>query len=136
MSQVSPPYEVPLRIEEGDIDGQGHVNNVVYVRWVQEAAVAHWSVLAPPEEQEAVAWVLVRHEIDYKAAAFPGDEVFARTWVGVASGLTFERHVEILRGPEEKLLAKSRTLWAPISTKTGRPTRVSPGLRALFSLPG
>ena len=82
-----------------------------------------------------VAWVLRRHEIDYHAPAMPRDEIVARTWVGVAEGLTFERHVEILRASDRKVLARSRTLWCPINVVTGRVTRVSPELRALFSVP-
>jgi acyl-CoA thioester hydrolase len=132
---VPEPYEHPLTIAPTDIDGLGHVNNTVYVRWVQEAATAHWLHLAPDEDTAQVAWVLRRHEIDYRAPALPEDEVVARTWVGTAEGLTFERHVEILRASDRKVLAVSRTLWCPINIATGRPTRVRPELRALFSTP-
>lgn len=128
------PYEHPLEITHADIDGLGHVNNTVYVRWVQEAATAHWMHLARDEDLAQVAWVLRRHEIDYHAPAMPRDEIIARTWVGSAEGLTFERHVEILRASDRKVLARSRTLWCPINVVTGRVTRVSPELRALFSV--
>lgn len=126
-------FELPREIVPDDIDGLGHVNNVVYLRWVQDAAAAHWSSAASPEQQAAVAWVAVRHEIDYKHAARPGDGIVARTWVGTADSHRFERHTEIVRTADGKLLAKARTLWCPINRATGRLTRVSDEVRERFS---
>jgi len=111
------------------------VNNTVYLRWVQEAAVTHWRTLAPADDQAKVYWVVLRHEIDYRQAARLGDEVIARTWVGGASRLKFERHTEILRAGDAVLLAKAVTLWCPIDAGTGRPSAVSPAVRAIFSAP-
>jgi acyl-CoA thioester hydrolase len=128
------PYELSLRVRNEDIDELGHVNNTVYLRWVQEAATAHWRALAPAEALATIAWVVLRHEIDYKAPALRHDELKARTWVGSATGITFERHTEILRAEDQRLLARARTLWCPISTRTGRPHRVSAELRAQFSV--
>ncbi len=110
-----------------------HVNNTVYLRWVQDVATSHWRAVAAAEAQTAFVWVVLRHEIDYKAPGFLGDEVLLRTWVGEASRLTFERHTQIMRRHDEQLLAQARTLWCPISTTTGRPARVSEELRAQFS---
>jgi acyl-CoA thioester hydrolase len=118
---------------ESDIDEQGHVNNVVYLRWAQDAAIAHWLVLAPVELQTNVGWVALRHEIDYKAPGFLNDDLRVRTWVGTVKGLSFERHTQIVRARDEQLLAQARTLWCPIDPATGRPKRVSAELRALFS---
>jgi acyl-CoA thioester hydrolase len=126
-------HELPLVAEEGDIDELGHVNNIVYLRWVQDAAVAHWRALAPPEAQAAVAWVVLRHEIDYSWAAMLGDELLARTWVGVAEGLSFERHTEIVRRRDGRVLARARTVWCPVDIRSGRPRRVTDDLRLLFS---
>ena len=71
-----------------DIDEQNHVNNTVYLRWVQEVATMHWRTVASTDAQENIGWVVLRHEIDYKAAACLGDEVVLRTWVGKATRLT------------------------------------------------
>ncbi len=60
-----------------DMDLFGHVNNVAYVRWVQEAASAHWEALATAQEREIYGWILVRHELDYKKQAFENDEITA-----------------------------------------------------------
>jgi acyl-CoA thioester hydrolase len=117
----------------GDIDEQNHVNNTVYLRWVQDVAVAHWRALARPEAQEAIGWVVLRHEIDYKAPATLGDEIVLRTWVGKATRLTFERFTEIHRKSQRQLLSTARTLWCPINTQTRRPVRVPAEVRAQFS---
>jgi acyl-CoA thioester hydrolase len=117
-----------------DIDELGHVNNTVYLRWVQEVATAHWRALAAPEAQAQIYWVVLRHEIDYKMPALPDDEIRLRTWVGTATRLTFERHTEICRAGDGELLARARTLWCPMNSGTGRPTRVPAEVRAQFSI--
>lgn len=128
-------FEREIAVAPSDIDELGHVNNVVYVRWVQEIATAHWRAAASAEAQDALAWVAVRHEIDYKHPAMPGDVIRARTWVGTAEATRFERHTELLRARDGRLLAKARTIWAPISRVTGRVTRVADDVRATFSVP-
>jgi len=125
---------VPIVVEPADIDELGHVNNVTYLRWVQDAAVAHWRARAPAADQSRLFWVVVRHEIDYKQPARLGDAIIARTWVGAASRLKFERHTEVLREADGRLLARARTLWCPIDTATGRPAAVSQEVRASFSV--
>ena len=127
-------FELPIEIRPGDIDRLGHVNNVVYLGWIQDAAIAHWRVLATPEQQAEVAWVVVRHEIDYKRPARLGDRIVARTWVGPATHNTFERRTEILRASDRKVVAQARTLWCPIDPHTGRPVQVSGDIRARFSV--
>ena len=117
-----------------DIDELGHVNNIVYVRWVQEVAIAHWKATAPAAAQEELMWIILRHEIDYRQAAYSGNAILLRTWVGAASRLKFERHTEILRAADHTVLAKALTIWCPIDIHSGRPTTVSPAVRALFSL--
>lgn len=126
-------FEQTLRVGPEDLDEQAHVNNVVYVRWVQDAATAHWLALAPPAARAELAWVALRHEIDYLRPALLGDELVVRTTVGHAERLTFERHTEIRRPRDGQLLVRSRTLWCPVDPRTGRPRRVTPEVRALFS---
>ena len=134
MSPVIERFDLPIEIVPDDIDGLGHVNNVVYVRWVQDVAIAHWTSAATIEQQAAVAWVAIRHEIDYKHPAMLGDAILARTWVGSADAHRFERHTEIVRARDNKLLSRARTLWCPISRSSGRITRVSNEIRARFSV--
>jgi acyl-CoA thioester hydrolase len=126
-------FEMKIRVAAEDIDEQDHVNNMVYLRWVQDVAVAHWRALAPEEAQREIRWVVVRHEIDYKASGCVDDEIVLRTWVGEATRLRFERLTEILRASDQRLLAKARTVWVPINVTNGKPTRVSPEVRERFS---
>lgn len=130
----STPFEISVSVMTDDIDGQNHVNNTVYLRWVQEVATAHWQAIASSEAQESIGWVVLRHEIDYKAPACLGDEVLLRTWVGKATRLIFERFTEILRSSDNQLLSKARTLWCPINAQTGRPVRVPLEVREQFSI--
>jgi acyl-CoA thioester hydrolase len=135
MSHAAEPYELPIDVQPEDIDELGHVNNVTYLRWVQEAATAHWRAVAAPADQEQLYWVVVRHEIDYLHPAMPGDRIVARTWVGAATRIKFDRHTELLRERDRKPLARARTVWCPIDARTGKPTTVSAEVRAVFSIP-
>jgi acyl-CoA thioester hydrolase len=127
------PFELSFPVVSDDIDFLGHVNNVVYLRWVQDVAIAHWRELATAQEQATLLWVVVRHEIDYKRPAFLGDTVLARTWVGEAQRRNFERHTELLREADGRLLAKARTFWRPIDKATRKAVAVDEVLRARFS---
>ena len=126
-------FEMIVSVLPGDIDEQNHVNNTVYLRWVQDVATAHWRAITSREAQDTIGWIVLRHEIEYKAPATLGDEVVLRTWVGKATRLTFERFTEIRRKSEGRLLSNARTLWCPINAQTGRPMRVSAEVRAQFS---
>lgn len=126
-------FEETVVVQQADLDERAHVNNVVYVRWVQEIATAHWRALASAAAQAEIAWVALRHEIDYLAPAVLGDELVLRTWVGVAERLTFERFTEIRRADDGRVIARARTLWCPVDMRTGRPRRPDADVRALFS---
>lgn len=107
-----------------DIDANGHVNNVVYLRWAQEMAIAHWALRAPPDEQSRWAWIVVRHEVDYRRALLPGETAQARTWVDTeAEGPRFGRYVRI-DGPDGAMCAQAYTTWVLVDAATGRPKRV------------
>jgi len=134
MSTVD-PFELPLHVQPSDIDEIGHVNNVTYLRWIQEVAIAHWESTADAATRAELSWVVVRHEIDYLQSAYLSDALIARTWVGPATRLRFERNTEILRSADRKVLARARSLWCPFSTRTGKPTAVSAEVRQRFSLP-
>ena len=121
----SPIFEAILTAAPEHIDELDHVNNAVWVQWIQDVAVAHWRSLAAPEHDEAYFWVVVRHEIDYLRPAFEGDRVTARTWIdaddpGARDSI---RHMEFT-GPDGKLLVRARTQWAIIDKAAGRPVRV------------
>ena len=138
MPHPPPPpnaFTLEVRVADADLDEQRHVNNVVYLRWVQEVAVAHWEALSSPAQRAELAWVALRHEIDYLAPGALGDALVLRTWVGPAEGLAFERLTEVLRPRDGRVLARARTLWCPVDARTGRPRRVGADVRALVSRP-
>jgi acyl-CoA thioester hydrolase len=114
------------------IDELGHVNNAVWVQWMERVAVAHWEALADPAHKDAYYWVVVRHEIEYLRAAHEGDAITARTWVGEApKGARFDRFVEFT-GANGKLCVRAKTQWAIIDKAAGRPIRVPPEVVAPF----
>lgn len=115
----------------GDIDELGHVNNAVWVRWVQDMATAHWQAAALPEHIAAYVWVVVRHEIDFLGNIRDGELVDARTWVGEApKGAKFDRHVEFAR--DGRVIVRARTTWAIIDKATGRILRVPKEVASRF----
>jgi len=117
-------------VTKSEIDEQGHVNNVAFVRWIQDVAVAHWQSAANIEQQAKFSWVVVRHEIDYKKQAFENEKVTATTWVGEPTRISWERLTEITRG--EDLLVKARSVWCLIDRETLKPTRITSELKKLF----
>ena len=135
MPPAAERFDLSITVQPEDIDLLGHVNNVVYLRWVQDVAIAHWEASAPDEARRRLFWVVTRHEIDYKRPAFLGDALVVRTWVGAASRRDFARHTEILRAADGKLLAAARTVWCPMARETGRPTDVDEAVRLRFSVP-
>jgi len=135
MQPAAEIFQICFQVPPADIDNMQHVNNVAYVRWVQDVAVAHWRHLATPAEQQQWLWIVIRHEIDYKRPAVLGDEIVAKTWVGSARGLKFQRHTEIVRARDGVLLAKALSIWCPLDAQTRRPTLLSDDIRRRFSVP-
>lgn len=125
----------PLAVRADDIDQLGHVNNVAFVRYVQEAAVAHWTSVAPPELRDGFTWVVRKHELEYLKPGLPGDALEARTWVGEPAGATWERFTEVSKasGP---VLVTARTVWVLLDAATGRPRRVDPRMVAALAAGG
>ena len=127
------PYEMEINILPEDIDQLGHVNNVVYLKWVQEVATAHWYASATKEQKSSLLWVVAKHEIKYKRPAFVEDIVIARTWIGKAKYRFFQRHTDLLRKSDRKRLAKAVTLWTPVDMNTRIPITVGSDIYEMFS---
>jgi acyl-CoA thioester hydrolase len=125
-------FELSITVDPADIDDLGHVNNVVYLRWVQEVAKAHWQSVAAAEHVERLGWVVTRHELDYKSPAFLGDALIARTWIGESAPLTCERFVEISRPKDSRVLVMARSIWVPVDRASGKPKRIGQEVLAPF----
>jgi acyl-CoA thioester hydrolase len=106
-----------------EIDANGHVNNVVYLAWAQQIAVAHWEGGTTAEERAPFSWVARRHEIDYRRELRPDETATARTWVGELHGPRFTRLVRI-DGPDGRMCAQTRTDWVLIDVDSRKPVRV------------
>ncbi|KTF67988.1 acyl-CoA thioesterase [Sphingomonas sp. HT-1] len=107
-----------------DIDELGHVNNAVWVAWIQDIAVAHWNARATEAERDACVWVVTRHEIDYRGNLRAGEQVTAETWIpDPPRGARFNRHVQFLSG-DGKVLVAAVTSWALLDRASGRLMRV------------
>ena len=125
-------FRTRLEITPEDIDANGHVNNVVYLRWIQDVATAHWSARVSETERKPWSWVALRHEIDYRRALKLGDGVEVCTWVGDVEGARFARFV-LIEGPSGPA-AQSRTDWCLVDAATMKPARVPPALVQPFVL--
>ena len=117
----------------GDIDELGHVNNIVYLRWVQDVATAHWQARARAADIGRYVWVVTRHEIDYLRPVLEGETVTVTTWVGTPKGARFDRYVAIT-GADARPRARAVTIWALIDTGTARVIRVPAEVAAPFLL--
>lgn len=118
-----------------DIDELGHVNNTVWVRWVQDIATAHWRAVAAPEHVAAYVWVVTRHEIDYRGNVAEGARVRGETWIpGEPKGARFDRCVEF-RDDAGKVLVSVRSTWAMLDKARGRLLRIRPEVAAPFLAP-
>ncbi len=129
---MSTPFEMRFIARSEDIDIMGHVNNAVWVRWMEAIATAHWQALAPAEAQANYAWVVTRHEIDYRGNVREGEAVIAQTRVGdPPRGARFDRLVEF-KGEDGTLKVSARTTWAMIHIESQRLMRVPADLAAIF----
>ena len=125
-------FTLSITAQPEDIDELGHVNNAVWVRWIQDMATAHWQAVAPQDAIDRYIWVVTRHEIDYRGNVCAGDIVTGRTWISEPpKGARFWRNVSFA-GPHGKVKVAAKTNWAIIERATGRPVRVPADLAKLF----
>ncbi len=117
------------------IDENGHVNNAVWVRWMEQVATAHWLRDARPEDVAAFAWVVTRHEIDYRGNIREGEAVTCLTEIREGpSGARFDRHFTFTDGTG-KAVVRAKTTWAMVDRHTGRVLRVPAEVTAPFVSP-
>ena len=125
-------FSVAITAGPEDIDELGHVNNAVWVKWIQDVAVAHWTAVAPREHQQAYFWVVTRHEIDYRGNVQQGETVTGETWVPEPpKGARFDRYMRFT-GSDGKVKVEAKTTWAMVEQATGRIARVPAEVAAPF----
>lgn len=122
-----------------DIDDLQHVSNLSYLRWVQDVAVAHservgWDYEA--YQRLGAVFVVRRHEIDYLAPAFEGEELELVTWIESLKAASSVRRTRIERVADAREVVRASTLWAMVAADTGRPTRIAQEIRDAFPIRG
>jgi acyl-CoA thioester hydrolase len=123
-------HNYPIRVAAGDIDFMGHVNNANYLTWVQEAVLAHWRSIAPPQAVAEHLWIALKHEITYRRPAFLDDEVIATVVLERVQGARAFYDTVIKRG--EEVLAEVKSSWCCVAADTLRPARIARDVAAKF----
>jgi acyl-CoA thioester hydrolase len=128
-------YEV--EVSAAAIDGNGHANNVEYLRWMQEAAWSHSDAAGctAATRSAGATWVVRSHHVEYLRPAFAGDRVEVRTWVADFRRAFSLRKYELVRRGDGAVLARGETNWAFVDAGSGRPRSIPDLIRALFEVP-
>lgn len=117
------PHRYAIGIEPADIDFMGHVNNAIYLKWVQAAVLSHWRKIAPAEAVARHLWVALKHEITYRRPAFLEDQVNATVLLKKVEGARAFYETIIRRG--EDVLAEVQSSWCCLDAETLRPSRLA-----------
>ena len=133
---VSSVYSKNFLIPKSAIDENGHVNNVEYVRWMQDIAIEHYAAIGGVNlmQLSGATWVVREHKIEYLLPAFAGEEIEIRTWVENVRRVRSLRKYEFVRKSDGKLLVQGETDWVFVDAKTGMPLAIPPEVSELFSL--
>ncbi|MBK6264406.1 acyl-CoA thioesterase [Marivirga sp. S37H4] len=129
---MSKSFKKSIEIKETDYDQMGHVNNVVYLQWVQDIAEAHWHHLSGSIQLSDYLWVAIRHEIDYLKEIKPGEQIMAETYVKKMEGVKSERWTIISTKESGQIKARAKTIWCLLDANSKRPKRIPHDLKELF----
>ena len=119
---VKKKFHITLIVSANELDDLNHVNNIHYIKWVQDVAQKHWGILSNTNLEAKYVWVVLRHEVDYLSSARLNDEITVKTWIGDSYGVKSERFVEIKKG--DKLIANAKTIWCLLDKMTMKPVRI------------
>lgn len=132
---ISNTYSKTVTVTRDVVDGNGHVNNVVYVQWMQDIAVEHYASIGGIEAQGPdVTWVIREHRVEYFLPAFEGEEVEVRTWVENIRRVRSLRKYEFVRRSDKRVLVRGETDWVFVDIKTGAPRAVPEKVTKIFEL--
>jgi acyl-CoA thioester hydrolase len=126
-------FILTITVSAEDIDNLQHVNNLVYLKWMDKIATTHWTHLTKNNPLPQYVWVVMRHEIDYLKQASLGDEIIVKTWVGETKGITSIRFMEFYK--KDALLVKAKTIWAMLDSKTLKPARIRENVLKVLQAP-
>ena len=125
---VGAPFTERVMVGPEHLDRFGHTNNVQYLRWLEQVAWSHSVSLKlgfDDYERLNAGCVARRHELDYLAATFAGEELALGTWIAECDAkFTMWRAYQIVRVRDGKTVLRGRTQWVCIDMKSGRPKRM------------
>lgn len=132
----NPIYTYQFTIPATAVDENKHVNNVMYVQWMQDIAVRHYQFIGGTEPMQNLGstWVVREHRIEYLSPAFAGDLVEVQTWVVNIRRVRSLRRYRFVRQTDGQVLAKGETDWVLVNTQTGGPIRIPDEIANLFTL--
>lgn len=125
-------FEQPIIITQNDIDENSHVNNISYLKWVQDVAIAHWNFVATDQMKAQLLWVVSRHEIDYLKSAYLDSTLMAKTWIVEPNGARSDRYVNICDDESDSIIAKIKTTWYLLDAQSKKPKRIDPEITKVF----
>jgi acyl-CoA thioester hydrolase len=133
---LDPVYRYEFTIPPDALDANGHVNNVRYLQWMQEAAIRHYESAGGilPTLAAGATWVVRSHHIEYLRPAFDGERVEVQTWVVDLRRVRSLRRYRFVRVMDGKLLVKGETDWVFVNAQTGSPLPIPPAVVAVFTL--
>ena len=126
----------PIIVSAEAIDANGHANNIEFVRWMQEAAVAHADAAGCTAATLAAGatWVVRSHQVEYLRPAVKDDRIDVRTWVADFRRAFSRRKYEFLRQSDQTVLARGETNWVFVDVSTGRPRSIPANIASMFEL--
>lgn len=129
-------FHFEFTVEDSAIDVNGHVNNVVYIQWMQNVAIQHSASCGGTAviDRLGCSWIVRSHNIDYLSPAFAGDRIVASTWVANFRKVRSLRRYTFSRKDDNVLLAKGATEWVYINSENGRPCTIPEEVKSCFSL--
>ena len=127
---ASEAFHFPIGIRPDDIDHMGHVNNSVYLKWVQDAVVRFWETVAPSDAVARHLWVALQHQITYRRPAFLDDLVVADVMADGMAGARAMFTTVIRRG--EDVLAEVKSTWCCLDAASRKPARLARDIAARF----
>ncbi|TPN86269.1 acyl-CoA thioesterase [Aquimarina algicola] len=125
-------FQYHFTVPKTAIDDMNHVNNVVYLQWIQDIAKKHWEFKTDQQMRDTYVWVVLNHYIEYHLPAFENDNITSQTWIDNYKGVKCERHTRIINSDTQKVLVSAKTSWCLLYKETLRPARITDEISTLF----
>jgi acyl-CoA thioester hydrolase len=134
--ESNPIYTDEFTVPATAVDRNGHVNNVMYVQWMQDVAVRHYDAIGgtAPTQAAGATWVVREHRIEYLRPAFAGEQIVVQTWVVDIRRARSLRRYRFVRKSDGRLLVRGETDWVLIDVATGRPRKIPEEIASVFTL--